>query len=136
MIQNQSIRRRRTCCHEAPRVYRRSEAEVSARTFFPDAFVSCNQSKSHHLGSCTVDLQLLQFGVLLYVFLGGLRLQMKEHCCRSGGQCQQSLSSKHTEQSKGLRQTNGKHTRAYRCITRDYTGLESQEELNYITVKA
>lgn len=48
-----------------------------ALTFFLDAFVSRYQSQPHHLWSRPVDLEFLQFRVLLYVFFCRFRLQKK-----------------------------------------------------------
>lgn len=50
---------------------------TTALTFLPDAFVSSHQAETHHLRPRPVDLQLLQLGVLLNVFLRGFGLQVE-----------------------------------------------------------
>lgn len=45
-------------------------------TFLP-SLVSSHQAESHHFGPGSVDLQLLQLRILLYVLLSGLRLRAR-----------------------------------------------------------
>lgn len=68
-------------------------------TLLPNASVSCNKSKSHHLGPGAIDLQLLQFWVLLYVFLSRFGLRISQRTRSSGKNGQARSSSKTTEQS-------------------------------------
>lgn len=78
-----------------------AEVAIVALTFFLDAFVSCNQSQSHHLWSRPVDLELLQFRVLLYVLFCRFRLRERAYFCY---QLINPHATKHTEQSGSLHQ--------------------------------
>lgn len=103
----------------------KAEVALIALTFFLDAFVSCYQSQPHHLWSRPVDLEFLQFWVLLYVFFCRFRLQKKVSFVIKS----LTDSSKHTEQSRSRHHRQNSYDRSaqQRVTKRNQTGLESQD---------